>query len=192
MIFRPTFEGTLNRLASTPIPGPPPAVPATAGEKPLSLDATLRTIRMAVPQAEPTYVTLPASPVEPLAVRARMNGEWLPKGRSFIYVNPYTGAILRTDDALAGPIGYRAGNALYPLHVGLLGGVPTRALHSLVGLTPALLCWTGTLMWWRRSVAKRHKLLPSRSPCVRLAVSAHVPLLASRASATYGTHSDTP
>lgn len=157
MIFRPTFEATLNRLASSPMPSPP-SVPATTIGTPLSLDAILRTIRMTVPDAEPTYVILAASPIAPLAVRARMRGEWLPKGRSFIYVHPHTGGILRTDNALESPIGYRTGNALYPLHVGLLGGMPTRVLQSLVGLTPAMLCWTGTLMSWRRVFPKRRQL----------------------------------
>jgi uncharacterized iron-regulated membrane protein len=155
MIFRPTFEGTLNSLASTPMPGPP-SVSATTSAMSLSLDAVLRTIRMAVPDAEPTYVILPASPIASLAVRARVRGEWLPKGRSFIYVHPLTGTILRVDHAFKSPIGYRVGSALYPLHVGLLGGMPTRALLSLVGLTPAMLWWTGTLMWWRRISPKHH------------------------------------
>lgn len=149
MVFRPTFEGTLNWLASSPMPGPP-SVPATAAGAPISLDAILRTIRTTIPDAEPTYVILPASPSTPLAVRARMRGEWLPKGRSFIYVHPQTGAILRADNALRSPPGYRAGSALYPLHVGLLGGMPTRVIQCLVGLIPAILCWTGTLMSWRR------------------------------------------
>lgn len=155
MIFRPTFEATLNRLASSPMPVPP-AVSAASPAKTISLDATLRTVRTTVPDAEPTYLILPASSPAPLTVRARMHGEWLPKGRSFIYVNPHTGAILRTDNALTSPLGYRAGSALYPLHVGLLGGMPTRVLYSLAGLTPAVLCWTGTLMWWRRNSRKPH------------------------------------
>lgn len=150
MIFRPTFEETVNRVASSPTLSPP-SVPASASVAYPSADAALRAVKHAVPDAMPTYVIFPASPTAPLAVRARMRGEWLPKGRSFIYLDPATAQILRVDNALAGPLGYRMGNGLYPLHVGLVGGVTTRVLQCLVGLAPAVLCWTGTLMAWRRS-----------------------------------------
>lgn len=150
MTFRPTFEGTLNRLASARTL-PPPSVPASASATHPSADAALRAVAHAVSNAMPTSVMFPASPTAPLAVRARMRGEWLPKGRSVIYLDPSTAEILRVDNAFASPLGYRMGSWLYPLHVGLVGGVMTRVLQCLVGLTPAALCWTGTLLAWRRS-----------------------------------------
>lgn len=154
MVFRPTFEETVNRLASSPTLAPP-SVPASASVAHPSVDAALRAVKLAVSDATPTYVIFPASPTAPLAVRARMRGEWLPKGRSFVYLDPPTAEILRVDNALAGPRGYRMGSGLYPLHVGLVGGVTTRVLQCLVGLAPAALCWTGTLMAWRRSCSGR-------------------------------------
>lgn len=154
MICRPTLEGALNRLDSRAMPEPP-MVSAASSAGAISLDAMLRGIRTSAPDAEPTAVILPASPTAALTVRARMRGEWLPKGRSFIYVDPHTGVLIRVDSALRGPLGYRMGSALYPLHVGLIGGVPTRVLQGLLGLAPAVLSWTGMLMWWRRVVPKR-------------------------------------
>ena len=161
MVFRPTFEGTVNRLASSATPRPPTLSPAASTALP-SLDAVLQTVKRTAPDAEPTYVILPASPAAPLALRARMRGEWLPKGRSFVYLDPSTGTIIRIDDARKAAPGYRAGNVLYPLHVGLLGGWPTRLMHCLVGLAPAFLCWTGTLMAWRRLFPRRGRA-PRRS-----------------------------
>lgn len=154
MSYRPTFEGTLNRLGSRRM-GDPPVVRSASSAGAISLDAVLRRLRASSPDAQPTAVILPASPTAALTVRARMPGEWLAKGRSFIYVDPHTGALIRTDSALESPLGQRIGSALYPLHVGLIGGMPTRLLHFFLGLAPAVLSWTGTLLWWRRVVRKR-------------------------------------
>jgi uncharacterized iron-regulated membrane protein len=38
------------------------------------------------------------------------------------------------------------------LHFGRFSGWPVKALWTVLGLAPALLAITGTLMWWRRVV----------------------------------------
>jgi uncharacterized iron-regulated membrane protein len=40
--------------------------------------------------------------------------------------------------------------AIYPLHIGAVGGTLVRWLTALAGLVPAFLLVTGLLFWWRR------------------------------------------
>jgi uncharacterized iron-regulated membrane protein len=53
------------------------------------------------------------------------------------------------------PSGARLFSILYPLHIGVLGGVATRLLAVAAGLSLPLLAVTGALAWWRRRVLWR-------------------------------------
>jgi uncharacterized iron-regulated membrane protein len=150
MVFRPTFEKTLNRFSSSsaqtarvekPVSTP---IEATA---PLSLDDALSRARAAMPDAVITSVNLPATPTAPYVVRQRQSSEWHPSGRTLVYLDQYSGAVLRLENPHSAPAGTRAGNNLFPIHTGRLGGFATRVLLVLVGFTPALLFTTGFMMW---------------------------------------------
>ncbi|MFX9612122.1 PepSY-associated TM helix domain-containing protein, partial [Acinetobacter baumannii] len=83
----------------------------------------------------------------PFVVRKRFPAELHPNGRSFVYVDQYDGEVLLVENALRSPLGTRLVNLFYPIHIGLWGGLPTRILQVLIGLTPAVLFITGLLMW---------------------------------------------
>lgn len=128
---------------------PPPVVGAGGVLRAAALDGALATARRALPDGEPTFVTLPRDAGAPLTVRLKMPAEWHPNGRSYVYLAPADGRVLRVDDAREAPLGSRVLYASYPLHVGAFG-VVARVLYGLLGVTPAALSVTGALIWYRR------------------------------------------
>lgn len=153
LVFHEQFEraahllmGTRPAIASVPRPAAvgAPAVPS------LPLDTLLAIAERALPGGFISYLYLPTTPGESFRVRKRVAGEQHPNGKSFVHVDPVTGAVLAVEDGSRAPRGARLYSILYPLHIGVLGGTATRLLALLVGLSLPTLAVTGALMWWRR------------------------------------------
>jgi uncharacterized iron-regulated membrane protein len=99
----------------------------------------------AFPDAQLRILSLPKKPGDPIAVRMKRAAEWLPNGRTTLWFDPATGALLGQRDALTMQSGTQAFNMAYPLHAGKVGGLAYRLALTLVGLALFLL---GTLAVW--------------------------------------------
>jgi uncharacterized iron-regulated membrane protein len=179
LIFHDAFLAAANRITASPESPPPPAVVPRPGEAWLPLDSLLRQADRALPGGEITYVAFPAAPEAPLSVRKYFDAALHPNGRSFVYLDPWTGRTLAVERALGAPAGMRALNLLYPLHIGSFGGVAVQVVYALLGLSPLVLFVTGGLMWWNRTQAPKRRArnrrpgveppaaLPTRAPGAR-------------------------
>ncbi len=168
MVFRPTFESALKKIAPSAPPSPrPTSTLRSDGARP-SLDEILRSADAALPAGEATMITLPSTPAGAIVVRKRVSGELHPNGRSLVHLDQYSGQLLLAENALEAPQATRIVNNLYPLHTGRLAGIFTRVLQVFVGFTPAFLFFTGFMMWLsrlraRNSAAKNNQLVYSRN-----------------------------
>ena len=79
-----------------------------------------------------------------------MPAEWHVNGRSTVHVDLAGSEVLLAHDATAQAAGARMTEAIYPLHIGAVGGSLARWLTALSGLVPAFLLATGFLFWLRR------------------------------------------
>lgn len=158
LVFNKTILNLTNFLtASAPIPGPPHSDPLNAGEMTLPIDTLLHQADSSLP-GPATWISFPQTPQAPVVVRKKMPEEFNPNGKSFIYLDQYTGEVLRIENALTAPLGARIYNLFYPLHIGVPGGTFTRILQVLTGLSPLMLFVTGYLMWRNRTKAKIYKV----------------------------------
>ena len=163
LVFSEAFEGGIYRLTRTP---PKPAIPLAISppDRPsLLLDSLLSIAERAQPGGMISYIYLADAPTAAFRVRKRLAPEIHPNGRSYVALDPRTGAVLDVVDGGRAPVGAQVYNALYPLHIGIGGGTAMRVLVLVVGLAPALLGVTGALQWWRRS-ARRRRRGHGRSP----------------------------
>lgn len=71
--------------------------------------------------------------------------EWVPGGRTVVWFDAESGALVDARDARTLPRQARAYNLLFPLHAAEVGGLAYRLVMTLTGLTLALL---GTLAVW--------------------------------------------
>jgi uncharacterized iron-regulated membrane protein len=151
LVFNAPFERVVNWLTSTPQRPPAPASTPRPGAVPVSLDEVVERARQVWPEGSTTWVYLPANERAVFMVRKRLGAESHPNGKSFVYLDQFTGEVVRAESALEAPTAARLINNLYPLHIGVMGGAPTRVLQVLVGLTPAALLISGFLIWRNRS-----------------------------------------
>ncbi len=93
---------------------------------------------------------------------------WIARGASEVHVDLLRGRLVAFEDARAAGAADRAYNALDPLHFGYFGeawgtlaGYAVRVAWSLLGLTPAGLMVTGTLLWRRRALKREARRRPT-------------------------------
>ena len=132
------------------VPGAPVRAPAAA----LDWPAVLARAQAGLPGARLTRTAAPARDAGVVSFRARMPGEWHVNGRSTVHVDLAGSEVLLAHDATTQPAGARMTEAIYPLHIGAVGGPLLRWLTALAGLVPAFLLVTGFLFWWRKRPAR--------------------------------------
>lgn len=140
--FRIVLTGLLGGAAH-------PRPEAVAAAAPHDWNRLLASAHDGLPGARVSRVSVPADDDALVVFRARAAGEWHPVGRSEIRLDR-AGRRLQVVDATSDPAGIRAHQAIYPLHIGAVGGAPMRWLTALSGLMPAFLLVTGFLFWRRR------------------------------------------
>ena len=97
----------------------------------------------AFPGAATRSLTMP-QPGAPLTLRLKQPFEWTPIGRSFVWLDPSSGAIVATDDPASDSASVFV-ETFYPVHSGKVGGMLWRIVLTFGGLSLAVL---GTLASW--------------------------------------------
>ncbi|MDF5731433.1 MAG: PepSY-associated TM helix domain-containing protein [Rhizonema sp. PD38] len=138
------YAVTLTKQPSEPVSKPIP------GKSLLRLTEQLKIAHAALPGAVTKSIYFPNKSVDALQIRMKLPLEREEYGNSNVYLDSYTGEVLRVDNALKMPLGSRVLNSFAPLHYGTFGGLPTRILYVFVGLVPLLLFVTGLMMYWYR------------------------------------------
>ena len=137
-----------------------------AGTK-ASLDVMASEARAMFPEARLTRIVMPSGAQGAVAVRLRLPGEVHQLGRTFLFFDQYDGRLLRTDKLFEANSAARIYSWLYPLHTGFYGGMATRLLNSLLGVSLALLALSGSWIWVRNRMAKRRARARRESSLVR-------------------------
>ena len=118
----------------------------------ISLDAVYATAVKAMPVGETTLFTFPQTKTAPYSVRRMLPGDWRRTGNNLVYVDQYTGHVIRLNYHRDLPAPIRLIRDISPLHFGTFFGNTTRILWIILGVAPAILYITGLLMWWNRSI----------------------------------------
>ncbi|MFC0677140.1 PepSY-associated TM helix domain-containing protein [Lysobacter korlensis] len=128
----------------------PDAPVRPADGTPVDWPRVLSRAQSALPSAALTRTAAPAEDSGVVSFRARNAGEWHPYGRTTVHVDTAGQQVLRVHDATRQPLGARMTEAIYPLHIGSVGGAVVKWLTALTGLLPTFLLATGFLFWRRR------------------------------------------
>ncbi|MBW4630845.1 MAG: PepSY domain-containing protein [Iphinoe sp. HA4291-MV1] len=120
----------------------------------LKLKDQLNTVQAVLPGAMLRSIYFPVKPEDALRFRMKLPQEDVEYGNSNVYLDQYTGKVLRVDNGLKLSLGDRVLNSFVPLHYGTFGGLPTRILYVFVGLAPLILFVTGFVMYWYRDWTK--------------------------------------
>ncbi|MEH2177850.1 PepSY-associated TM helix domain-containing protein [Nostoc sp.] len=140
MIRAITFSPSKTEPVSQPI----------ALQSPLPLTKQLKTAQAALPGAKLQTIYFPSKPENTLSMRYKFPQEAGDYGNSYVYLDQYSGKVLRVDNGLEQSLGDRVLNSFGPLHYGTFGGLLTRIFYVFVGLTPTVLFVTGFVMYHYR------------------------------------------
>lgn len=154
LVFHDAFSAAIHAATVSEAPPPPPESVPREGSSNAPLETAMNRAQATLPDGVFTWVYLPTTPTAPLSFRKRQPGEWHPNGRSYIYVDRYTGQVLHAHDALEAQLGTRIYDVLYPLHIGRFG-LWSKILYALLGLAPLVLAVGGTTIWLDRRARKR-------------------------------------
>lgn len=124
--------------------------------------ALLGQARALYPGAEIRTIGLPAKPGGLITVRLRQQAEWLPNGRTMLWFDPATGALVDHRDAQRLPLGARIANLEYPIHAAKVGGLPYRLVMTASGLSLALLGSLAVWTFWANPKIKVRKRRSAR------------------------------
>ncbi|MBD2084363.1 PepSY domain-containing protein [Trichocoleus sp. Lan] len=160
MIFHAETEPAIYWLTQTPQPTPLTSTPQV-GKSPLTLAEILPKADAALPEGKTTFISLASKPDGIVRVTKKLPQEIRPDGRSRVYLDQYSGKVLRVENALTVPLGTRIMNELFTLHIGIYGGLGMRILYVFAGLTPTVLFITGFVMWRQRqwAIARRQEAI---------------------------------
>ncbi|MHC5738013.1 PepSY-associated TM helix domain-containing protein [Nostoc sp.] len=140
IIYAVTFTPIPSELVSRPIPG----------KSAFGLTEQLKIADAALPGAVTKSIYLPGKPEDALQIRMKLPQESSDYGDSNVYLDQYSGKVLRVDNALKMPLGDRILNYFTPLHYGTFWGLPSRIFYVFVGLAPLILSVTAFVMWKHR------------------------------------------
>ncbi|QLE49541.1 PepSY domain-containing protein [Nostoc sp. C057] len=129
---------------------PEPVSVPKPGQLPLRLTEQLKIADAALPGAMVKSISFPSQPEDSLTISFKLPQENAERGQSNVYLDQYTGKVLRVDNALKMPLGDRILNSFIPLHYGTFGGLSTRILYVFVGLSPLILFISGFVMYQHR------------------------------------------
>jgi len=69
---------------------------------------------------------------------------------SSVYIDQYSGTVLRTDNFKTQSLGYRVIRFNRSIHTGDVLGLPTHILMSLSSVLLVVMVITGFLIWWKK------------------------------------------
>ncbi|OKH28770.1 PepSY-associated TM helix domain-containing protein [Chroogloeocystis siderophila] len=138
-------------LTQTPQLAEPTSTPPTTPKSPVTLNEVLIKADAVLPGAVTTNISLPSTPEGIFRISKKFPHE-KGYGRSEVYLDQYTGDILRVRDARALPLAEAILNVFALVHHGTFGGWLTRFFYVFVGLAPTILMVTGFVMWWSKKI----------------------------------------
>jgi uncharacterized iron-regulated membrane protein len=152
-IFRPTvnYFSPLEGMA-------PPVKSETNNGVAISPEMVINIAQLAMPNLQVQRVFFPSNSEAAYQISGRQSDELRSKGSTMIWIDQYSGKVLKTRD----PHQFNAGNAFInlqlPLHNGEILGQTGRVLVLIVGFAPLLLMITGVIHWLKKRNSNRvHK-----------------------------------
>ncbi|RSV40698.1 PepSY domain-containing protein [Sphingomonas sp. ABOLE] len=101
------------------------------------------------PGAEFRRLQWPRKAGAPIVLRLRQPFEWTPNGRTFVYADPATLAVVGRADPAAGGLAASIREKLYPVHAAKIGGPAWKLAMSVSGIALTLLGSLAVYAFWR-------------------------------------------
>lgn len=130
------------------------AVEVNAPSEGTSVDALVKAAENAAPGAAVIRLMFPEKKGDDILVQARYPEDHTPAGRTYMNLDPQSGAVRTITSSRTAPLWLTA-LVVYvrELHTGTILGTPTRALMALLSLLLCVLACTGPAIWINKKLA---------------------------------------
>jgi uncharacterized iron-regulated membrane protein len=154
--FPGTIQRVVNRLSPLSSTTAGPSDPSRGPER-AAIGSLVEAAATLVPDGQVAGVLLPGSSLGPVVVQMSRGRPNHLDTSDYVHVSldQYSGSIIGTWDARDRSVGDALLAWMGPLHFGNFGGVAVKVLWVVLGLTPALLFVTGSVMWWNRVLRRK-------------------------------------
>ncbi len=153
---------TINNLTHSPQQRmePPTSADAEPGTAKFGADAALALARQQAPDAESYSVQLPRERNGSIQVSTLRPGAITERATDDVYLDQYSGKVLRQQAYAEKPVGQRIRGLFKPVHTGSIFGWPTKVLAFVIVLMGATFPITGTILWLNRTRKSKKKGQP--------------------------------
>jgi len=153
---------TINTLTHSPQqrPEPPTSAAAAPGTAAFGADAALALARQQDASAASYTVQLPKGPTGSIQVGILRPGAITERATDDVYLDQYSGQVLRQQAYAEKPVGQRIRGLFKPVHTGAIFGLPTKILAFIMVILGATFPITGTIMWLNRTRKSKKKGQP--------------------------------
>lgn len=110
-----------------------------------------------LPDGQLRLVSFRKTAEQEISIRAQLEQEWHPNGRTLIKVDPASAAVLSVQKATQMGQGKQLSQLIYPLHMAAVGGEIYKILLLLTGLVPLVLWVLGMIYHKRREAFDKDK-----------------------------------
>jgi len=156
MVFKKPMVTLGYTVSGIPQPKKVLSTPQNTSNK-LTLDYFVEQANLALPDGKTTIIIPESSDKAPVIVRKRLAGDLNKNGKSYIYLDQYSGEVLKVINILNAPWVDKLSAILYPLHIGSYGNIVLRFIYLLFGLVPAFLFITGLAIFWNKTYGARFR-----------------------------------
>jgi uncharacterized iron-regulated membrane protein len=139
-----TKAGPLERVQA------PRSAQPDSPSKSVDLDAVLRASDKALPNAVSVAIGFPRGPKGVYVVQKRVPQDQSRSVHSSVYVDQFSGKVLKVEDFNKISAGYRAVRINRSIHTGDFWGLPSRIVLSVSSALLALMAITGVIIWWKK------------------------------------------
>jgi uncharacterized iron-regulated membrane protein len=130
-------------------PAPRSTPPVTASQSP-DLDSILRLSDEALADSTTVAVSVPRGPKSVYVVQKRVPHDQSRNAQSNVFIDQYSGKVLKVDDFNKISPGYRAVRINRSIHTGDYWGLPSHIILSISSALLAVMAITGTIIWWKK------------------------------------------
>ncbi len=159
MHWEPQFFPIANAITGSPSAEADPklsSAPAAPGARQVNLDQIEAAAKQVFPGARLTQVTIPASPKDIVRVWFKYPEDGTPAGRTWVYLDQFTGNVLWSRSARTAPAGTRYMKEWNrEIHTGDIFGWKSKIFAFLASLSVAFLSISGPLIWWLKRTPKK-------------------------------------
>jgi len=148
----------INRITQTPEPLPVPQPKPLPNARPVGAEQLYHTAMETVPGARIIAIMGLGGARGAVRVMMHFPEDHTPGGRTGVFLDPTTGAVLSAQTSRTAPIGYRLAKFWNrQLHTGDTLGWPSRIIACLASLALPMLAVTGPLIWWGKLKRRREE-----------------------------------